>query len=1216
MRKRLFAISLMLTMLCFRNVTVWAEQAENVISQDVSLEYYENQILSEETKDEENISVDNEGDDTIVLHQTAIELEIGEIDTKSIYVEGSHSPEYWNDIAYQSSDESVAILLRSGLETSSTTIKAVSPGTCDVTAYSISNPENKATCHVTVYDQMQSVNILQEEVSLSLDETIQLSTSVSPATANPEIIWLSSKPAVASVDETGNVTAHADNASCQIFAYSKSLQKYDVCTIKIGNRNIPPATITDGYIVKPTVNNSLTWSIDENGHLEVSGTGNLDEDQPTWASYGCYIKTATINASGMTNLDYWFFWCENLTQIDVRNLDTSEVTSMTDMFNGCSSLESLDLSSFHTEKVTDVDSIFRNCVNLKQLNLSGWYIGWSVLDNPMFDGCYSLESINLSNAFVKYDSEYADDPWEIIGLICVNTFDMENDLGYTEHIKYSPVKRIDLSGAEFKGYKSLSFCDRWMEEINLSNLKATSLTSMSCMFQDCTALKEVTLDGITCGKLTDMSGMFGNCINIKTINLGISNTTKVKDVTAMFSCCHRLESIDMSVFATSRFSGMSNIFENCFHLTKIDLGMLDFGRVEYAEYPSFQNCMNLKEVVLPSIPLIQNDIFLERAYISFPQVNGFCWINPDGFRCIEATSAGKYVARETDAGEQIVAGGTDGALNWIIDASGLLEVNGNGKTEYAGSSPYWCNYESKIKSAKVQVSGLTSMYSFFYGLENMEEVDLSGSDTSQVTDMSRMFWDCKTLSAIDLSGMDTSNVTKMNYMFDDCNNLSTINLSSMNTSKVTDMSNMFAGCKKLKTINVSSFDTSNVKDMGAMFMGCESLESIDLSNFKTSNVTQIDGIFSNCFALKELDLSKLDFSNLITNYETIDIATFSELVYDEVGGYFFYRTLSGNINKVILPSKLPDAKYKLLLPSYEKEYYWKNTTTGKVASNYIQGKYYAEEGGVYIKKKGDPEADTSNGASASGNQNSSNTNTNGLNYEKIGVKLEANQLSTKFGSIPNGSTFTVTSDNPDNPSVSFDGVNNENADEIVIPKSIVYNGITYKVTTVSPKLFTSKKDNASFKVTDNHIDNLTVEYKAPTNKKKAKISIPAYTTYKGIKFKVTGVAAKAFKKNKNLTQVKIGDSITSIGDSCFEGCTKLKSVTIGKGLRTIGKNAFKNCKKLSQITLKSTKLSKLNSSCLKGINAKCKISVPKKMYKKYTKLFKGKIGKNVILKKI
>ena len=45
---------------------------------------------------------------------------------------------------------------------------------------------------------------------------------------------------------------------------------------------------------------------------------------------------------------------------------------------------------------------------------------------------------------------------------------------------------------------------------------------------------------------------------------------------------------------------------------------------------------------------------------------------------------------------------------------------------------------------------------------------LNKLNTSRVEDMGGMFQECKELEYLDLSNFDTSNVTKMNHMFNKC----------------------------------------------------------------------------------------------------------------------------------------------------------------------------------------------------------------------------------------------------------------------------------------------------------------------------------------------------------------------------------------------------------------------------------------------------------------
>ena len=155
-----------------------------------------------------------------------------------------------------------------------------------------------------------------------------------------------------------------------------------------------------------------------------------------------------------------------------------------------------------------------------------------------------------------------------------------------------------------------------------------------------------------------------------------------------------------------------------------------------------------------------------------------------------------------------------------------------------------------------------------------------------------------------------------------------------------------------------------------------------------------------------------------------------------------------------------------------------------------------------------------------------------------------------------------------------------------------------------------EKTGREFKVTESDGSeskpSVTLTKLSAKDKKAKKVTIPKTVTINNVKYRVTGIAAKAFKNSKKLQSIVIPDTITEIGAGSFEGCKNLKSVTIGKNVTSIGKNAFKNCKNLKKITVKSTKLKKVGKGALTGINRKCVIKVPKKQLKSYKRLFKGK----------
>ena len=162
----------------------------------------------------------------------------------------------------------------------------------------------------------------------------------------------------------------------------------------------------------------------------------------------------------------------------------------------------------------------------------------------------------------------------------------------------------------------------------------------------------------------------------------------------------------------------------------------------------------------------------------------------------------------------------------------------------------------------LDTSDVTDMSDMFYLCKSLKSLKLSSFDTSDVTDMSDMFFGCQELENLDLSKFNTENVTNMQSMFQACFKLKSLDLRSFNTEKVEYMDGMFRLCKSLESLDLSSFNTEKVEYMEMMFKGCSSLESLDVSSFNTENVTRIYGMFGECSSLKSLDLSNFNTMNV------------------------------------------------------------------------------------------------------------------------------------------------------------------------------------------------------------------------------------------------------------------------------------------------------------------------------------------------------------------
>ena len=114
--------------------------------------------------------------------------------------------------------------------------------------------------------------------------------------------------------------------------------------------------------------------------------------------------------------------------------------------------------------------------------------------------------------------------------------------------------------------------------------------------------------------------------------------------------------------------------------------------------------------------------------------------------------------------------------------------------------------------------------------------------------------------------------------------------------------------------------------------------------------------------------------------------------------------------------------------------------------------------------------------------------------------------------------------------------------------------------------------------------------------------------------KVKGFSDGAVKTVKIPASIKINGhtyKVTAVAANAFKGRKSIKSVTFGKNIRTIGAKAFFKCKKLKTVTFTGKTIKKVGMAAFKGIAKKAVFTVPnggKKAYKKRLKKSAGITG--------
>jgi surface protein len=108
--------------------------------------------------------------------------------------------------------------------------------------------------------------------------------------------------------------------------------------------------------------------------------------------------------------------------------------------------------------------------------------------------------------------------------------------------------------------------------------------------------------------------------------------------------------------------------------------------------------------------------------------------------------------------------------------------------------------------------------------------------------------ECNNLKAV--PSLETSSKNKTFYAsFMNCYELEAIDVSRFDMSNVTSVQGIFTGCTSLKSLDVSDWDISNVTNMNNFCYLCKNLESLKINNFGVNKDVSIISLIQTCLSL-------------------------------------------------------------------------------------------------------------------------------------------------------------------------------------------------------------------------------------------------------------------------------------------------------------------------------------------------------------------------------
>ena len=540
---------------------------------------------------------------------------------------------------------------------------------------------------------------------------------------------------------------------------------------------------------------NLTWTLDSEGVLTISGSGDMhgygSSDAP-WYGSRSRVKSAVI-AEGVTSIgESAFENCRSLTSVTIPNSVTSIGWSA---FFYCKSLTSVTIP----DSVTSVGAYaFLGCTSLTSVTIPN---SVTSIGGCAFDECWSLTSVTIPDSVTSIgDSAFA----SCTSLTSVTIPDSVTSIGGGAFAWCTSLTGIwvtegnshyssDASGVLFSKDKTTLVQYPGAFAAYAIPDSVTSIGQHA--FNGCRSLTSVTIpDGVT--SIGD--GAFASCTSLTDVYYAGSEA--------------QWKAISISS------TGNNGLLTANIHYNYVS---------HTHSYKAVVTAPTCTEKGYTTHTCACGDSYVD----TYTDALGHAWDNGKVTKEPTETETGVKTFTCTRCGETktevipatgVVASGTCGAegdgsnLTWTLDSEGVLTISGSGGMhDYDGpSSPPWYRSRSMVKSAVI-ADGVTSIGEWaFFGCGSLTSVTIPNS----VTSIGRYaFYYCTSLTSVTIP----DSVTSIGWL-------------------------AFSGCTSLTSVTIPDGVTI-IND--AVFNGCTSLTSVTIPD----SVTSIGGsAFYNCTSLTDV----------------------------------------------------------------------------------------------------------------------------------------------------------------------------------------------------------------------------------------------------------------------------------------------------------------------------------------------------------------------------
>lgn len=259
-----------------------------------------------------------------------------------------------------------------------------------------------------------------------------------------------------------------------------------------------------------------------------------------------------LDFSKITNTFRMFQNCSALESITFpTSIDTNNLINMQYMFYGCKALTNLDLSGFNTENVTNMYGTFQNSNGLENITLGDRFSLNSVTTmRDMFNGCTALASLDCTKFGKALNLQNVQQMFQNCALREIDLTNLETDESL-----------INI-------YEMFGYCSN-LEKVMFGNkLNTSRATSLQFLFYGCSSLQEIEWGSFTTSSVTNMQGTFQKCTSLTELDINMFTTSSVITMKEMFSGCSNLQTIYVSPekWSTTACTNSDGMFSNCSQL--------------------------------------------------------------------------------------------------------------------------------------------------------------------------------------------------------------------------------------------------------------------------------------------------------------------------------------------------------------------------------------------------------------------------------------------------------------------------------------------------------------------------------------------------------------------------------------------------------------------------------------------------------------------------